>query len=80
MIVRSSHSFGPGKADTKIDAVWVSEIASDPGGCNEAPVNVELPSETRLTKCEIGKTGNFTGEFPPVERDTEDSVSQSGAT
>ena len=29
MIIRSEHSFGPGKADTAITAKWVAQIESD---------------------------------------------------
>ena len=44
MIIRSEHSFGPGKADTKISAKWVADaggtITSDPS-TPEAEVDEE---------------------------------------
>ena len=53
MIIRSEHSFGPGKADTKISAKWVADmggtITSDPS-TPEAEVDEEpKPSPAKCT-------------------------------
>ena len=58
MITRSSHSFGPGKANTRIDAVWVSEMArKEDESAKEAK---EVEKEEKLTKCSIDRLGKFT--------------------
>jgi len=49
MIKRSSHSFGPGKADTRIDAIWVSGLHKKASEGDEAPTSI--PDENRPAKC-----------------------------
>lgn len=54
MIIRSTHTFGPGQADTSITARWVQEIEK-PDGTGGTAGTVEVDKdETRPTKCTTG--------------------------
>jgi hypothetical protein len=58
MIIRSTHSFGEGRAETRIDAQWVAEMGgSQKEGDKEAQ---KVDAEDRLTKCSYDKEGRFT--------------------
>ena len=52
MIIRSSHTFGPGRADTTITARWVQEIEKTDDGLNTSP-DVDEDTE-RPKKCTTG--------------------------
>jgi len=64
MINRSSHTFGAGKADTRIDAVWVAEIGNDAAAGTQTAGWQALDKEERLLKCSINKEGNMDYEEP----------------
>ena len=67
MIKRSTHSFGPGDASTRIDAIWVSEIHK----VIEKDEKPEpIPEEERRTKCGANTKGEYISS-PPV-KDTVD--------
>jgi len=54
MIIRSSHSFGPGKADTSITARWVQEIEKQED-VNQRALAPQLDKEKdRPAKCTVG--------------------------
>ena len=59
MIVRSAHSFGPGIANTRIDAVWVASIGGDQksetGSDRYDTVDAEGKAIERQTKCSFIK-------------------------
>ena len=52
MIIRSSHTFGPGREDTTITARWVQEIEKTDDGLNTSP-DVDEDTE-RPKKCTTG--------------------------
>ena len=64
MINRSSHTFGAGKADTRIDAVWVAEIGNDAAAGTQTGGFTPLDKEERLIKCSINKQGNMEATQP----------------
>mgnify|MGYP007063362532 CR=1 FL=1 len=52
MIIRSEHSFGPGKADTVLTAKWVSEIHKNVDAAEgEASSEGSAPPASKPTKC-----------------------------
>ena len=56
MIIRSTHSFGPGRADTSIDARWVQEVdfeRGDDGGDSDVDEEGSRPK-----KCTVGDSSN----------------------
>jgi hypothetical protein len=59
MIVRSSHSFGPGIANTRLDAVWVASIGNDkkPEGGSTRYDTVDAGGNAieKLTKCKFNE-------------------------
>jgi len=57
MITRSEHTFGPGKADSKITAKWVAELSKE--GCQIPKPGNAAPSGS-YEKCTLpgGKVGN----------------------
>ena len=72
MVIRSTHSFGEGKANTRIDAQWVAEQAqSNKERDKEAK---EIDKEDRLTKCSFDRKGRFTTAGPADE--PKDTVSR----
>ncbi len=73
MIIRSSHSFGEGRANTSIDCVWVAELAKEKNEENEAPT--ALDADERFTKCTIDSTSNFGFRGTPPE-ENEDTVGE----
>jgi hypothetical protein len=59
MIVRSAHSFGPGIANTRIDAVWVAGIGSDKeqetGSTRYDTIDANGAAIKKNTKCSFSK-------------------------
>lgn len=66
MVIRSSHSFGEGKAETRIDAQWVAEQGGD-GKNDREKEPKKVDAEDRLTKCGFNKKGRFTHAGPASE-------------
>ena len=74
MIIRSSHSFGEGKANTSIDCVWVAELAKEEGDDSNPFAAKPLEDDERWTKCSIDNSQNMGFSGPPPA-DDEDTVS-----
>ena len=66
MVIRSSHSFGEGKAETRIDAQWVAEQGGD-GKNDREKEPKKVDAEDRLTKCSFNKKGRFINAGPASE-------------
>jgi hypothetical protein len=56
MIIRSTHTFGPGQADTSIDARWVQEVERRLEE-NDATTDVDKPA-SKPAKCTVGENSN----------------------
>ena len=53
MIIRSEHNFGPGKAETKVTAKWVAEIAGEEENkeCEDAKAKHREAGDNSKSKC-----------------------------
>ena len=79
MIIRSSHQFGAGQADTTIDAVWVSQIEGTGTKKKEqlTPKEVEQEQEYKQQKCKtLLKANNLAGRNDNKKKEPKDTVGQ----
>jgi hypothetical protein len=72
MIIRSSHKFGAGEANTTIDAVWVSEIAKK----SNAKAVQKVDKEEKKEKCQYLKKANDISSEDKKNKEPKDTVSQ----
>jgi len=73
MIIRSSHKFGVGEANTTIDAVWVSEIAKKK---KEKEEKKKVSAEEKKEKCQMLLKANKIASDEKKSKEPKDTVNQ----
>jgi len=72
MIIRSSHKFGPGEANTTLDAVWVAGLAKK----KEKEDKKKVSAEEKKEKCQMLSKANKIASDEKKSKEPKDTVNQ----
>ena len=73
MIIRSSHKFGAGEANTKLDAVWVAGLAKKK---KEKEDEKKVSAEEKKEKCQMLSKANKIASDEKKSKEPKDTVNQ----